>query len=260
MDFLEKAEKWVDEIPLQTSPQRFGNKAFREWIARLEQVRLCSASVRRYTLANGPGTPQEAPALQSALLSSEQQPVLTELSHHFLTSFGSAARLDYGTGHELSFLAYLLILRLIGVLQEQDEQAMVTRVFVAYLCVVRKLQKVFRLEPAGSKGGWGLDDHQHLVYLWGASQLRSESLSSQLLAPRLQKLTHLALHQKLTRPSHPPRSSLPRKSPRTAFRTSSSRPSCTSTRSNPDPSPSTRRCCTTSPPPSLRGPKSRAVC
>lgn len=91
------------------------------------------------------------------------------------TSFGSGPRLDYGTGHELSFLCYLLILRLVGVFTEEDEQAMVTRVFVAYIALVRKLQKVFKLEPAGSKGVWGLDDHQHLVYLWGASQLRSES-------------------------------------------------------------------------------------
>lgn len=46
---------------------------------------------------------------------------------------------------------------------------------MAYLALVRKLQKVFKLEPAGSKGVWGLDDHQHLSYLWGASQLRSLS-------------------------------------------------------------------------------------
>lgn len=93
-----------------------------------------------------------------------------------MTAFGSAARLDYGTGHELSFLAYLLILRLIGAFGPEHEQALVTRVFVAYLDLVRRLQKVFKLEPAGSKGVWGLDDHQHLSYLFGASQLRSECL------------------------------------------------------------------------------------
>lgn len=107
-------------------------------------------------------------------------PILPELSHHFRTSFGSGPRLDYGTGHELSFLAYLLILRLVGVLTPEDEQALVTRVFVAYLAVARKLQKVYRLEPAGSKGVWGLDDHQHLVYLWGASQLRSKLVSTEI--------------------------------------------------------------------------------
>lgn len=37
--FLTKMEAWVDDIPLQTSPQRFGNKAFRDWIAVMEEVR-----------------------------------------------------------------------------------------------------------------------------------------------------------------------------------------------------------------------------
>ncbi|GAA5889620.1 hypothetical protein JCM5296_002413 [Sporobolomyces johnsonii] len=148
--FLREAEAWVDEIPLQTSPQRFGNKAFRDWLAKLEE---------------------HDEAFQRTLLSPSQLAVLPELSFQFRSSWGSGARIDYGTGHELSFLAYLLILRLVGVLEAEDEQAMVTRVFAAYMDLVRKLQRVFNLEPAGSKGVWGLDDHQHLVYLWGASQL-----------------------------------------------------------------------------------------
>lgn len=121
-----------------------------------------------------PVIPQFVPSFIPTLLPSPLLPHAPELSHHLLTSFGSPARLDYGTGHELSFLAFLLILRLLGQLTPADEQAIVTRVFVAYFDLVRRLQKRFRLEPAGSKGVWGLDDHQHLSYLWGASQLRSE--------------------------------------------------------------------------------------
>lgn len=62
-------------------------------------------------------------------------------------------------------------MRLLGILGPRDDQAIVLRIFAAYIDLVRKLQRVFKLEPAGSKGVWGLDDHQHLVYLFGASQL-----------------------------------------------------------------------------------------
>ena len=59
----------------------------------------------------------------------------------------------------------------IGFLQEEDFPAIVLRIFVSYLGVMRRLQTVYMLEPAGSHGVWGLDDYQCLVFYFGAAQM-----------------------------------------------------------------------------------------
>ena len=42
---LLQLETWAKDIPPVHEPQRFGNRAFRDWIARLEQVR-CSFCIK----------------------------------------------------------------------------------------------------------------------------------------------------------------------------------------------------------------------
>lgn len=121
------------------------------------------------------GEPKRSASLHTWLPISHTA-LLPELVYYFNNAFGNWTRIDYGSGHELSFVGYLAVLRYTGLLTEQDEEAMVFSLFETYLEVCRKLQMIYRLEPAGSKGVWGLEDHQFLNYLWGSSQLIGRSL------------------------------------------------------------------------------------
>jgi len=91
--------------------------------------------------------------------------------HYLLGAFGDARRIDYGTGHEAAFLAFLFALGGRGVLAKADAADTVLLVFAAYIRVMRRLQTTYMLEPAGSHGVWGLDDYHALPFLFGAAQL-----------------------------------------------------------------------------------------
>lgn len=82
--------------------------------------------------------------------------------------------MDYGTGHETSFAIFLLCLTLTRFFMPEVEQEreLVLRVFMRYLRLCWRLQDVYRLEPAGSHGVWGLDDSHFLGYIFGSGQLR----------------------------------------------------------------------------------------
>lgn len=118
-------------------------------------------------------------------------PVLIELLPYFALSFGNETRLDYGTGHEATFAAFLCCLWRLGLIQPQHFAAVVTRVFRQYLVVTRRLQTVYWLEPAGSHGVWGLDDYQFLPFYFGASQLMGTSIPTNTVMNR-QRVEELA--------------------------------------------------------------------
>ncbi|UZJ51829.1 hypothetical protein CBS101457_001149 [Exobasidium rhododendri] len=161
-DLLDELQHWTEEIEPLKSPQRFGNLAFRSWGQRLEE---------RVT------------ALHRQLLPSTLHPVIPELETYFLGGFGSWIRLDYGSGHELSFLAWLCFLARLGMFLPEDgeilaaksEERIALEIIPKYLEVVWGLQDRYGLEPAGSHGVWGLDDYQFIPYAIGAAQLRNQS-------------------------------------------------------------------------------------
>lgn len=83
------------------------------------------------------------------------------------------------------FVCFLLCLEAIGLLNKSDHGVIVTRVFSKYVSIVRMLQTKYwcvwnslisfvgiifrmcnRLEPAGSRGAWGLDDYCFLPFYW----------------------------------------------------------------------------------------------
>lgn len=83
------------ETILDTGPRRFGNAAFRTFYQKLKD--RTPALMR-----------QAIPANVWDHVSPENLDILVhELGAYFLGSFGSSERLDYGTGHELSFLAFI---------------------------------------------------------------------------------------------------------------------------------------------------------
>lgn len=110
-----------------------------------------------------------------------------EITTYLTESIGNPVRIDYGTGHELSFIAFLLSLFKVGYLKQvehmgrgsqsgsstelNDYAATALCILPAYLRLVRHLQTYFRMEPAGSHGVWSLDDFQFVPYIWGSSQL-----------------------------------------------------------------------------------------
>ncbi|KAH3675013.1 hypothetical protein WICMUC_002845 [Wickerhamomyces mucosus] len=159
---LNELSQIIDETPPLEGPRRFGNFSRRTWQEKID-LRIDSILSKHlipyYKLPNSSG-------------------FILEIKWYLLHSFGSKERLDYGTGHELNFLAFLTSLWKVNILpnpQIENSDAIdgydFLVLFGTYYNVVKKLILSYTLEPAGSHGVWGLDDHFHILYIIGASQL-----------------------------------------------------------------------------------------
>lgn len=122
---IESLQSLMETAPPETGPRRFGNAAFRTWFAAVQH-----------------GVPKLLKEALSDVVwtraQDQDQPVLQkELEAYLVGSFGSAERLDYGTGHELSFLAFLgCIWKLGGFSQAEsgvEERAIVVGIIHPYV-------------------------------------------------------------------------------------------------------------------------------
>ncbi|KAJ2811942.1 Serine/threonine-protein phosphatase 2A activator 2 [Coemansia furcata] len=146
LDAVQQTNK--DIKPIETN-SRFGNAAFRDFYDKVEQT---------------------LPTWLAEFVPAEH---IEEVARYAQESFGNRRRIDYGTGHELNFLSFLLCLDKLELIKREDYTALVVHVFFQYVHVMRGLQMSYWLEPAGSHGVWGLDDYQFLPFLFGAGQLRT---------------------------------------------------------------------------------------
>lgn len=157
LEILEKVAGTVERHPVAAGAvSRFGKPEFRDFV---DDVRALG--------------PEWMALLKSRAASSPLVALFLEVYGYFGECWGSRTRIDYGLGHELNFVLFLWCLAKLGVLNEKDYPACGLKVFPKYMAVMRTLQRVYWLEPAGSHGVWGLDDYHFMPFLLGAAQLQT---------------------------------------------------------------------------------------
>jgi serine/threonine-protein phosphatase 2A activator len=149
LTILDEADGCLQRCPPLETGSRFGNPAFRDFLAAIDNA---------------------LPAWQQRL-GVQDASAREEVAVYLSNAFGSGSRIDYGSGHELNFVLWLLCLRQLSILSDASFPAIALLVFPRYLQLMRSVQSTYYLEPAGSHGVWGLDDYQFLPFLFGASQL-----------------------------------------------------------------------------------------
>jgi serine/threonine-protein phosphatase 2A activator len=134
VQLLDAVEALVELAPPDPGPRRFGNISFRKWNSLLEErvdslmTEFIASEVLQFGVdgekKDGGSSKLEPEDGIEVKEDVEETHAVDELKAYFLGSFGSAQRLDYGTGHELSFVAFLGGLWKLGAFKDgvQDEE------------------------------------------------------------------------------------------------------------------------------------------
>jgi len=149
LETLDEIEEVLKNCPPLDTGSRFGNPAFRDFLRQVD----------------------EALPTWHCNLGITDSPASEEVSTYLAHAFGNGSRIDYGSGHELNFILWLLCLRQMSIISDAVFPSLALLIFPRYLKLMRSVQSTYYLEPAGSHGVWGLDDYQFLPFLFGASQL-----------------------------------------------------------------------------------------
>lgn len=116
-------EGLIKDAPPDTGPRRFGNVAFRSWF-KLAEEHVTGLIERHLDSVLEQWAGKEGP---------KRDDLRDELKTYLVGSFGSAQRLDYGTGHELSFIAFLGCLWKLGAFEDGEERAIVIGLVQPYV-------------------------------------------------------------------------------------------------------------------------------
>ncbi|KAI4281602.1 MAG: hypothetical protein L6R38_003580 [Xanthoria sp. 2 TBL-2021] len=150
LSVLSEVEETINRCPpADQGGSRFGNPSFRDFLDAIGFQNLSWHSLL--------GVPSSS--------------AVAEVATYLQNSFGNRARIDYGSGHELNFIMWLLCLNRLSILPPSTFPGLALLVFPKYIKLMRSIQSAYYLEPAGSHGVWGLDDYHFLPFLFGASQL-----------------------------------------------------------------------------------------
>src|SRR5579871_5450140 len=131
ISILDEAQELLSSNPPLDTGSRFGNPAFRSYVSSIDT---------------------HLRAWHSRLNVSEE--AIEEVSTYLAHSFGSSTRIDYGSGHELNFVLWLLCLNRLNLLPPDTFPQLTLIVFPRYLKLMREVQSTYYLEPAGSHGVW----------------------------------------------------------------------------------------------------------